>query len=163
MIPVDVAALVRDDMRMLYDSRVLAHISALLLAPPRPVLLAWPYGAVGETFEGFLVLDHPRSDTALAFCQQGFGPADCWGIIATDHGPLSTGKSDGWYPRFLDAYFDSMAPTELDIWRVKERRPSQGPVWVSGELPWDEAWKRVYALRESAADCKYHCEHGVTY
>ncbi|MDB5306309.1 MAG: hypothetical protein JWO38_511 [Gemmataceae bacterium] len=164
MTPADVEALVRDDMRALYDPRVVAHVTSLLVAPPRPLLLAWPYGAVGESFDGFLVLDHTRSGTGIAYCRQGFGPADPWGLIFTNReSPPSTGMSDGWYSRFLDAYFESRAPADLDIWRVKEQRPGQGPTWVSAELAWDEAWKRVYALRESAPDCQYNCEHVVTY
>ncbi len=161
---VDVDALVREDMRALHDTRVVAHVSSLLVTPPRQVLLMWPYGAFGEeVFEGFLVLDHPRSGTGIAYCRQGFGPEFPWGIIATDREPLWTGMSDGWYTRFLNAYFESMVSIDLDIWRVKEQKPEQTANWVSEELPWDEAWKRVYALRESATDRRYDCDHAVTY
>ncbi len=163
MTPADVEALVRDDMRALDDARVVAHVASLLVVPPRPLRLNWPYGAVGEAFDGFLVLDHPPSGTGIAYCRQGFGPASPWGLIWTDRGPPSTGMDDGWYPRFLGAYFESKAPADLDIWRVRERKPGQGPAWVSGELPWDEAWRRVYALRESAPDSRYDCEHAVTH
>lgn len=163
MTPADVAARIRDDMRALDDARVVAHVSALLVTPPRPIRLTWPYGAVGESFDAFLVLDHPRSGTGIAFCRQGFGPANPWGLISTDRGPPSTGPDAGWYPRFLDAYFESMAPADLDIWRVREWRLSRDGTWMSGELPWDEAWERVSALRVSAPHARYYCDHSVRY
>lgn len=164
MTPTDVAALVRDEMRSLHDARVVAHVSSLLVSPPRQLLLGWDYGVVGTTFEGFLVLDHARSGTAIAYCQQGFGPAAPWGLIFTKQGrPPSMGMSDGWFPQFLDGFFESMASADLDIWRVKERRPGQDPTWMSGELSWNEAWKQVMALRESAPDCRYDCEHAIAY
>lgn len=144
--------------------RVVAYVTSLLVTPPRPLLLGWDYGAAGEAFEGILVLHHLKSGTAIAYCQQGFGPALPWGLISTRHSPPhSMGTSDGWYPRFLDGFFESMASTDLNIWRVRERKPGNEPAWVSNELPWDEAWKRVMALRESAPDCRYDCEHANTY
>ena len=163
MTPADVEALIRDDMRALHDARVVAHVSALLVAPPRPLRLEWPYGSVGEAFDGWLVFDHPRSGTGIAYCQQGFGPAKPWGLICTDRGPPSTGMDDGWYPRFLDAYFESKAPADLAIWRVREWRPNRDGAWVSGELPWDEAWERVSALRASAPHAQYYCDQAVMY
>ncbi len=164
MTPADLAALIRYEMRALHDTRVVAHVTALMVAPPRPLVLAWPYGEVGVVFDGFLVLDHSRSGTGIAYCLHGFGPAAPWGLIFTNReSPPSTGTSDGWYPRFLDAYFESKAPADLDIWRVRERNPGQAPTWVSGEFSWDEAWKRVLALREATPDCQYDCEHAITY
>ncbi len=160
----DVTALVRDDMRALDDVRVVAHVASLLLGPPRPLRLEWPYGEVGETFDAFLVLDHPQSGTGIAYCQQGFGPANPWGLIWTGRASsLTTGMDDGWYPRFLDAYFESKAPADLDIWRVREWRSGRDGAWVSGELPWDEAWVQVSTLRASAPHTQYYCDHAVTY
>jgi hypothetical protein len=164
MTPADVAALIRDDMRTLHDARVVVHVTSLRVTPPRQLLLAWAYGAAGEAFDGFLVLDHPRSGTAIAYCHEGFGPATPWGLVCTKRESLpSMGMSEGWFPRFLDAYFESMASTDLDIWRVRERKDGQDHTWVSGELSWDEAWKRVMALRESAPDCRYDCQHAIIY
>ena len=126
MTPADLAALIRYEMRASHDTRVVAHVTALMVAPPRPLVLAWPYGEVGVVFDGFLVLDHSRSGTGIAYCLHGFGPAAPWGLIFTNReSPPSTGTSDGWYPRFLDAYFESKAPADLDIWRVRERNPGQ--------------------------------------
>ncbi|MFO0876271.1 MAG: hypothetical protein U0840_02770 [Gemmataceae bacterium] len=159
----DVEALVRDDMRALSDARVAAHVFSLLADPPRPVRLGWTFGAVGETLDGFLVLDHPRSGTGIVYCEQGFGPANPWGLVFTDRGPLSTGTSDGWYPRLLDAYFESKASADVPIWRVRVWRTSRDGAWVSGELPWDEAWARVAELRASAPHAQYYSDHSVRY
>jgi hypothetical protein len=160
MTPADVAALVRDDMRALRDARVVAHVSSLQVNPPRALRVLVPRYS-GEVIEGFLVLDH-LSGAAIAYCPRDFAPAVPWGLISTPSGsPRPMAMSHDWYHRFLDVYFESLAVTDLDIWRVKERKPGQAPTWVSGELPWDEARKRVYALRQSAPDCQYDCDHAI--
>jgi hypothetical protein len=163
--PEDVTALVRDDMRALHDARVAAHVTSLLLAPPRPLLFAWPFGSGGERFDGFLVLDHPPSGTGIAYCRDGLGPEAPWALIFTTGlgSPPSTGRPDESYPRFLDAYFESKASADVPIWRVREWRTSRDGAWVSGELPWDEAWARVAELRASAPHAQYYCDHSVTY
>jgi hypothetical protein len=161
MTPEDVTALIRAEMRSLHDKRVVDHVSSLLVSPPRP-LHVWVPRNSGEVYEGFLVLDHP-SGAAVAYCPRDYEPAAPWGLISTPEGvPLSATSGD-WYPRFLDAYFESKAVTEPDIWRVKEHKSRQDPAWLSGELPWDEAWKRVLALREARPDCQFDCEHAILY
>jgi hypothetical protein len=162
MTPEDVAALVRADMGALRDARVFAHVGALLVTPPRP-LRVWVPRYSGEVYEGFLVLSHP-SGAAVAYCPRDYAPAVSWGLVGTpNEPPTSETWCYDWYPRFLDVYFDSVAATDLDIWRVRERRPGRDPAWVSGELSWDAVWKRVSALRESSPDCQYDCEHSVQY
>jgi hypothetical protein len=164
MTPADVTALIRCEMLALHDKRVADLVSSLLVSPPRPLLLGWDYGAAGEAFDGFLVLDHPTSGTGIAYCQQGFGPSHPWGLIFTQgESPPSMGMDSGWFSRFLDAVFDSMVSADLDIWRVQECKPGQDAAWVSDELSWDEAWRRVKALRESTRDCRYNCSHAITY
>ena len=162
MTPADVAALVRDDMAALRDARVFAHVSSLLLTPPWP-LRVWVPRYSGEVYEGFLVLSHP-SGAAVAYCPRGYDPAAPWGLVGTpNEPPTSAAWCYDWYPRFLDVYFDSKAVTDLAIWRVRERRPRREPAWMSDELPWEEAWERVYALRAASPECRYDCEHPVTY
>lgn len=165
MTSTDVEALVQDDVRALSDARVVAHVISLLLAPPRPLRLVWPWGPGGETFEGFLVLDHPPSSTGVAYCRKGLGPAAPWALVfTTDLGsPPSTGRPDESYPRFLDAYFESKASAEVPIWRVREGRTSFDGAWVTGELSWVEAWARVAKLRASAPHAPYYCDHSVRY
>lgn len=164
MAPEDVAALVREDLGDLADPRVLAHLSSLLVIPPQRIILGWDYGKPGEQFPGFLVLDHAASGTGIAYCQHGFGPQNPWGLIFTHReSPPSIGMDDGWYPRFLDAYFESKAASELDIWRVRKREPGQEAEWLTGDQSWDEAWRRVTALRQSDSTCRYDCEHAVSH
>lgn len=164
MTSADVAELIRDDMKALHDARVVSHVASLLVSPPRRLQLGWVYGSAGEEYEGFLVLNHPRSSTAIVYCQYGFGPEAPWGMIFNDRGsPPSMDMSDGWFPRFMDTYFQSQAATDLAIWRVKERKPGQGSTWLSCELPCDEAWRRVIERRQAAPDCYYDCEHAIMY
>jgi hypothetical protein len=162
MTPADVAGVVRADMATLTDARVRAHVTSLLVSPPRP-LRVWVPRYSGEVYDGFLVLSHP-SGAAIAYCPRDYDPAVPWGLIfAPNEPPASEALSHDWYPRFLDVYFDSRAAPDVAIWRVRERRPRREPAWVSGELSWDEAWARVYALRASSPECQYDCEHAVLY
>ena len=82
-------------------------------------------------------------------------------IFTNRESPPCIGMDDGWYPRFLDAYFESKAPCELDIWRVRKNQPGQEPEWLTGEMSWDEVWHHVRALRQSDPNCRYDCEHAI--
>ena len=113
----EIVALIQNDMRTVNDVRVSRYITSLLITPPLRQLLSWDYGLPKDAFDGFLALDHPKSGTGIAYCEQGFGPAAPWGLISTrrDELPPSMGTSDGWFPRFLDAFFESKASTALNI------------------------------------------------
>jgi hypothetical protein len=163
MTPAGVVALVRDDMAALGDARVSTHVDSLLVTPPRP-LRVWVARYSGEVYEGFLVLSHP-SGVAVVYCPRDYEPVEPWGLVGiSNESPTSEPWCYGdWYPRFLDAYFDSKAASDVDIWRVRERRLEREPAWVSDELPWDVVWQRVYALRAASPECQYDCEHSVTY
>jgi hypothetical protein len=162
MTPEDVAAVVRDDMAALRDARVSAHVASLLLTPPRP-LRVWVPRYSGEVYEGFLVLSHP-SGAAVTYCRRDYDTAAPWGLVGTPNEPPTIEAwCYNWYPRFLDVYFDSLAATDLDIWRVREWRSDRDGAWASGELSWREAWEQVSALRASAPHAQYYCDHAIRY
>jgi hypothetical protein len=162
MTTADVEALVRDDMRVLSDARVLAHVSSLLLTPPRPQRV-WVPRYSGEVYEGFLVLSHP-SGAAVAYSPRDYDLAVPWGLVGTPNEPPSAATwCYDWYPRFLDVYFESLASTDLAIWRVREWQPGRDGAWVSGELSWREAWEQVSAMRASAPHAQYYCDHSIMY
>lgn len=162
MTPADVEALVQEDMTSLADARVRAHVTSLLVTPPRPLKVLVPRHS-GEIYDGFLVLSHP-SGAAVAYCPRDYDPAVPWGLVGTPNVPAASEMgSHDWYHRFLDVYFDSLAAPAVPVWRVRERRPGQEPVWLSEELPWGEVWERVHALRAAYPEYQYDCEHAVTY
>ena len=125
----------------------------------------WVARHAGEVYEGFVVLTHPSSDTSIVYCTGDYDSANPWGLVFTPRGSPTpqTWCYGDWYSRFLYVYFESKAAPELAIWRVQERRPGREPAWLSGELPWDEAWERVHALRLASPEYQYDCEHAVLY
>jgi len=154
--------LVDAELAELNDARVVAHVRELLV-PPVPVVRGWDYGAEDETYPCWSVLEHRTSNTGIAYCESGFGPRDPWGLVflsGTQH--MSMGMDSGWFPRFLDAYFESQAATELAIWRVFQGRldefPGQ-PLTVEGT--WASTWAEVERLRVLHPGNRYHCSQSL--
>jgi hypothetical protein len=162
----EVAAALDEDLANLRDPRVRAGIQAFRLATPAPIRLAWDYGEPGETFDGWLVFDDPEQRTGIAYCDQGFGPKNPWGLIMITTGETcpSMGMDSGWFGRFMDAYMDSFSAADLPIWRVvRWTRDDRSREPITGELSWEEAWETVYRLRDEDPSHFYSCEHNIAY
>jgi hypothetical protein len=76
---------------------------------------------------------------------------------------MHMGMDSGWFPSFLDAYFESWAATELPIWQIMKEEPDRTLVPLSGEGTWGSAWDRINALRSADPSGRFHCRHGITY
>lgn len=159
--PSVLSAAIEGELAALSDSRVLDHIRSLLIAP-REQLRPWDYGTPNQEFPCWIVLEHKRSDTAVAFCEFGFGPKNPWGLLALDREHGSIGMDSGWFERFLDAYFESFAASDLEIWRVFE---SPGSTCqrraVSAEGSWDHTWAEVMRLRKAHPESRFDCGQSV--
>jgi hypothetical protein len=68
----------------------------------------WDYGTKGQTFPCWIVLEHAESDTAVAYCSSGFGPASPWGVLFLAR-QLSMGMDSQWFVSLEDAARESMA------------------------------------------------------
>jgi hypothetical protein len=144
------SARIEAELDRLRDQRVVRHIRGLLV-PPRQEMREWDYEPAGTSYPCWVVLAHMPSDTAIAYCEHGFGPRSPWGLLAlAGPGFMSMGMDCGWFARFPDAYFDSPAATELPIWQVFERRSTAPRMPVTPEDSWEAAWAEVHRLR---------CEH----
>ncbi len=79
--------------------------------------------------------------------------------------PLSIGQDSEWYTTFKEAYFNSFAVCDLNIWRVFKKREDSQRVPISDEGTWDETWARVMGLREQNPDDYFDCtcDAGVRY
>jgi hypothetical protein len=73
------------------------------------------------------------------------------------------GMDSGWFPNFMDAYFDSFACTTLPIWQVFRTEPDGSKVALTAEGDWDATWREVIQLRENDPARCYNCEHSVPY
>jgi hypothetical protein len=92
-------ALIESELTALKDQRVINDIRGLLVRP-EPQVRAWDYGAPGEAYPCWVVLEEKSSNTGIAYCESGFGPAMPWGLLflrGSDH--MSMGMDSGWFDR----------------------------------------------------------------
>ncbi len=110
-----IRALVANELAGVSEPSVKAYIGSLLVEP-QIVMRQWDYGEIGEVFPCWSVLNHSRSNTGIAYCEYGFGPKNPWGLVGlsgSDH--KSMGMDCGWFPTFLEAFFDSAASMWSDL------------------------------------------------
>ncbi|HEV7693542.1 MAG TPA: hypothetical protein VGO52_22095 [Hyphomonadaceae bacterium] len=155
-------SLIAADLSKMPDERVLAHVRKHLVEP-RPVLRDWDYGAPGEQFVCWSVFEHPPSNTGIAYCEQGFGPKMPWGLVFLDGPHMSIGMDSGWFRTFLQAYFDSMAVSDLAIWRVYRTAGVGAPMPITAQGGWDETWSEVMRRRASDPSARYDCDTDIPY
>jgi len=55
-----------------------------------------------------LVLKHQHSDTGIAYCEQGFGPSDPWGLVFLSGDHMGIGMDSGWFSTLESAMRESM-------------------------------------------------------
>ena len=146
------------------DSRVTSHIQRLLV-DPKPILRDWDYGAPGEKYPCWSVLEHAKSNSGIAYSEFGFGPGSPWGLVfLSGSSHMSIGMDCSWYTTFMEAYFESKAAADIPIWRVF-KRASGSPLGspISAESDWDSTWKEVDRLRVLDPSSLYYCSHSVQY
>jgi len=157
--------LIERELVQVTDARVVAHICGLLVEP-KLMMRDWAYGEPGQQYPCWTVFEHDASDTTIVYCESGFGPRCPWGLVWSGDEKrkyFPMGMDSGWYPRFLDAYFESFAATELPIWRVFRTDASGTRELLTEEGSWEAAWQQVYARRGADPACRYDCDHSVAY
>jgi hypothetical protein len=104
----EVAALVAEQLSLVRDQDVAAQIRSLLVEP-YAVERAWDYGKPGDSYVCWTVLEHPASNTGIAYCAEGF--RDPWGLVWLTGSPskMSMGMDCGWYLSMEDAFRESAA------------------------------------------------------
>lgn len=156
--------LIDDELRLLSYSNVLSHIRSLLVEP-EIVFHDWGYGNPGEQYPCWTVLkDNPsNSNTGIAYCESGFGPRRPWGLVWLDGDDMSIGMDSGWFSNFLDAYFDSFAPSALDIWRVFKIDSSGKRLPITDDGSWTDSWTQVEELRSADPESRFDVGHNISY
>src|SRR5262245_8366565 len=97
-----VRELVNDQVARIRDEFLVSRIRELLVEP-YAVVRDWDYGRPGEAYECWTVLEHRESNIGIAFCDQGFGSADPWGIVFLSGPDMSIGMDDHWFVDIEDA------------------------------------------------------------
>jgi hypothetical protein len=80
-----------------------------LLVTPYVVDRHWDYGYPGEKYPCWTVLEHPPSNTGIAYCELGFGPSFPWGLVFLFGEHMGIGMDFGWLASLEDAMRDSQA------------------------------------------------------
>jgi hypothetical protein len=104
----EISVFVRQELSRISDARLARRISALLI-DPYCVHRAWDYGAEGVTYPCWTVLEHPESNSGIAYCCEGFGPAYPWGLVWLTGPNSSIGMDSAWYSSLEGAMRESMA------------------------------------------------------
>jgi len=106
--PEEVSSIVGKELACINDSALLSRIRQLLIKP-YAVEQDWDYGRDGERFTCWTVLEHSPSNTGIAYCQQGFGPSDPWGLVFLSGKHMGIGMDSSWFPTLESAMRESMA------------------------------------------------------
>jgi len=93
----DILSRVEQELKQISDGKLVSRIRA------------WDYGSRGEHFVCWTVLEHHPSNTGIAFCLQGFGPADPWGLVSLSGSHMNIGMDSSWFASLEDAMRGSMA------------------------------------------------------
>ncbi|MFZ1051129.1 MAG: hypothetical protein WBP65_03205 [Candidatus Sulfotelmatobacter sp.] len=104
----EISALVDRGLAGIRDPRLVQRIRDLLVTP-YPVERMGDYGSAGERFTCWTVLEHRLSNTGIAFCSQGFDPANPWGLVALSGPHMSIGMDSAWFVSLEDAMRESAA------------------------------------------------------
>ena len=104
----EVSDLVEQQILQIEDRRLVRRIRELTVSP-YPVSRAWDYGAAGQQIICWTVLEHPASNTGIAFCPEGFGPSYPWGLVFLTERHMSIGMDSGWFISLEEAMRDSIA------------------------------------------------------
>ena len=102
MNPAQISKLVASEIGRI-DQHDLARIITELLIEPREELREWDYGESGEQFPCWIVLEHRQTNTAIAYCDKGFGPDDPWGLLPVDDPRPNIGMDSAWFVSLEDA------------------------------------------------------------
>ena len=104
----DVSSLVRAELEKIADPALSARIRELLVSP-YSVERDWDYGCIGEKFTCWTVLEHRPSNTGIAYCSEGFGPTDPWGLVFLSGDHMNIGMDCAWFTTLESAVRESMA------------------------------------------------------
>ncbi|PFH11775.1 hypothetical protein BCF11_4233 [Collimonas sp. PA-H2] len=160
----EINKLIESELAGIHDAGVVHHIRTLLVTP-QSILRDWDFGGIGEKYPCWSILDHEKSGTGIGHCEFGFGPKTPWGLVGlAGHDHMSLGMDCEWFSTFVEAFFDSMAATELPIWRIFKQEGGAYPgIAITGEADWNSTWEKIGRLRAVDPGGRYHCSHDIQF
>ena len=106
-----IAGIVENELRRMNDINSEMRIRGLLVRPHR-VDRDWDYGKAGEKYPCWTVLQHPDSNTGVAYCEHGFGPERPWGLVFLSGPHMNMGQDSAWFKSLEQAAKESFAGTD---------------------------------------------------
>lgn len=97
----ELAMLLDAETAQITQPELLAVVQAIRIVPRRE-LRAWDYGPP-DCHACWIVAEHLASNTAIAYCAQGFGPAYPWGSLVLRGRGDSMGMDCSWFLSLEDA------------------------------------------------------------
>jgi hypothetical protein len=118
--------------------------------------LDWDYGEVGQQYFCWIVLEEALGEYGIAYCNEGFGPKNPWGLVSLEENS-SMGMDSQWYPTFIQAYIERTA-AEIPIWCIFKEDTNGHHRAITSEGEWGKTWDQAMALREADPEGRYHVE-----
>jgi len=103
-----VTELVERELAVIHDQALLDLIRRLRVEP-YPLERTWDYGAPGQRYVCWTVLEHEPTNTGIAYCDAGFGPKHAWGLVFLSGPHMSIGMDSSWFGSLESAVRESMA------------------------------------------------------
>jgi hypothetical protein len=156
--------LIEQELANVSDTRIVRHIRGLLVIP-KIEFRDWDYCSPGQQYPCWIVLsDAENSNTAIGYCEYGFGPRCPWGLLYCGDDPKhqSMGMDTGWFPTFLEAFFGSFAAVPLPVWRVFRVADDGIPTPLTDEGTWEATCERTLELRSADPTNIYYCGQSIT-
>ena len=145
--------LIENELAKLSDTRVEQYIRGLLVEPT-PLPRDWDYGRPGQQYVCWTVLQHAPSNSAIAYREDGFGPAAPWGLLSLSGDHMSMGMDSGWFSTILQLS-SSPWPRRFFLFGVCSGLTHQALEWRSaakapGMKPGAQSWPIAWPTRASA-------------
>jgi hypothetical protein len=147
----DISKIVETELTKLSSPEIADAIRPLLV-PPKHHLRLFEYSPTHERFECWTILEHPPSDTGIAFSNFGFGPKLPWGLIGLSPGHDHYGMDSGWFTSLEDAFCDTWASDNLRIWNLIEEHADGKINVLASRLTGSEAMARLAPLQLQLPD-----------
>jgi hypothetical protein len=103
----DIEALVDREISRIQQPDLVAFAKSLRITArleDRP----WDYGTDGQTYPCWVSFEHAASNTAVAYCAEGFGPRCPWGLLWLTE-PRNMGMDCQWFVSLEEALRESPA------------------------------------------------------
>lgn len=143
----DISQLVQIELDKISSPEIVVAIKSLLVTP-RLHMRNWDYGKPGETLPCWMILEHHKSSTGIAYSDFGFGPKTPWGLVFLSDSDNWFGMDSGWYTSLEGAFCESVAARDLPAWNLIRQYEDGTKEIVETSLSSDTVIEKMNRLNE---------------